>query len=61
MTDLKMEDATPEEITTLEQDQRFMELAIKRAAAARSKVKEDARHALEEHLEKKKSEGKFRL
>ena len=61
MTDLKIEDATPEEISTLEQDQRFMELAIKRAAAARSKVKEDARQALVEHLDKKKSEGKFKL
>lgn len=61
MTDLKIEDATPEEISTLEQDQRFLELAIKRAASARSKVREDARQALEEHLEKKKSEGKFRL
>ncbi|MBC7751233.1 MAG: hypothetical protein H7Z73_05870 [Candidatus Saccharibacteria bacterium] len=61
MTDLRMEEATPEEISALEQDQRFMELAIKRAAAARSKVKEDAREVLVEHLEKKKSEGKFRL
>lgn len=61
MVDLKIEDATPEEIQTLEQDQRFMELAIKRAAAARSKVKEDARQALVEHLETKKREGKFKL
>jgi len=61
MTDLRIEDATPEEISTLEQDQRFLEMAIKRAAAARSKVREDARQTLEEHLEKKKSEGKFRL
>lgn len=61
MTDLRIEDATPEEISTLQQDQRFLEMAIKRAAAARSKVREDARQALEEHLEKKKSEGKFRL
>ena len=61
MTDLRIEEATPEEISTIEQDQRFMEMAIKRAAAARSKVREDARQALVEHLDKKKSEGKFRL
>jgi len=61
MTDLRMEEATPEEISALEQDARFLEMAIKRAATARSKVKEDARLALQEHLEKKKSEGKFRL
>lgn len=61
MVDLKIEDATPEEILAVEQDQRVMELAIKRAAAARSKVKEDARQALQEHLDKKKSEGKFKL
>lgn len=61
MTDLRIEEATPEEISAIEQDQRYMEMAIKRAAAARSKVREDARLALVEHLEKKKSEGQFRL
>lgn len=61
MMDLKIEDATPEEISTLQQDQRFMEMAIKRAAAARTKAKENAGQALQEQLEKNKFEGKFRL
>ncbi|HEY4714149.1 MAG TPA: hypothetical protein VIH30_07940 [Aquirhabdus sp.] len=61
MTDLRIEDATPEEISTVQQDQRFLEMAIKRAAAARTKVKENAGQALQEQLEKNKAEGKFRL
>ena len=61
MTGLKIEDATPEEISTLEQDARYLEMSIRRNAETRAKTKADAKQALLEQLEKNKREGKFRL
>lgn len=61
MTDLRIEEATPEEISTLELDARFLEISIRRNAEARSKARADAKQALLEQLEKNKAEGKFRL
>ena len=61
MTDLRMEEPTPEEISTFEHHERVLEIAVRRAAEARSQARAEAKNALLEQLEKKKSEGKFRL
>lgn len=58
MTDLRIEEATPEEISTIEQDQRFMEISIRRNAEARVKAKADAKSDLLERLEATKGEGR---
>ncbi len=61
MPDLRIEEPTPEEISTFEQHERVLEVAIKRAVEARSKARAESKQALLEQLEKNKAEGKFRL
>ncbi|MBC7751230.1 MAG: hypothetical protein H7Z73_05850 [Candidatus Saccharibacteria bacterium] len=57
MIDLRIEDATPEEISTLEQDARFLGMSIRRNAEARVKAKANAKSPLLERLEATKGEG----
>ena len=62
MTDLRMEEPTPEEISTFEQHERVLEIAVRRAAEARSQARADAKKALLEHLEENKgNKGRLRL
>ena len=59
MPDLKIEDATPEELSSFEQHERSLDIAMKRVAEAKIKAKADAKRALLVQLEKNKSEGKL--
>ncbi len=59
MPDLKIEDATPEELSGFEQHERSLEIAMKRAAEAKSKANADAKSALLAQLENNKGERKL--
>jgi hypothetical protein len=59
MPDLKIEDATPEELLSFQQHERSLEIAMKRAAESKTKAKADAKNALLAQLEKNKRGGKL--
>lgn len=59
MTELRIEEPTPEEILNFEQHERVLEIAVRRAAEARSQARLDAKKALLAHLEVKKTKDRL--
>ena len=60
MTDLRIEDPTPEEIEKFEHHQRVLDVAVKRGAEARSQARADAKAALLAQLEINKTKDKLK-
>jgi hypothetical protein len=54
MTNFEISDATPDEISAIEQQVRYVDSAAKRVALRKIKEKEDAKNALLDNLETKK-------
>jgi hypothetical protein len=53
MVNLEISDATPDEISAIEQQVRFVDNAVKRVATRKIKQKEDAKSALIDNLAQK--------
>jgi hypothetical protein len=55
MVNLEISDATPDEISAIEQQVRFVDNAVKRVATRKIKQKEDAKSALIDNLAQNKN------